>query len=422
MNAKVAIQHTALYLKRGSSWISNTTNYAMLLVYTPNIRIAAYGSGAKPLITANVHTAVYMGNNWSYSDIVFSNIQLVVGPSSDGYPFTLDQSSSLYISHIYFDNMDFINNSSNVKGGCLWRAFNAAGILGSTAFIGCGLWNCTGTNPNQLQSGTNFGASKWFFIYGLTLIGDTFAHHINNEGVQSHAVYRWVKTLGTIESTFYSFALSCRALKYSGVDGECQLATECFFDGGVDGVAVDPVNQRTGGILHSFIVERCSFTGLLRNVFYPTAAATVTCRDNLIWNCDGGSWGTHLNPGTTEASILKWNHYRNKHYRAGNNRVPIINLYTNTATCTQPWQITDNSFFDTRTGSNQNVIGLMSADQTAAGSLIDRNQYWAPSDGNAKFFNDNGVMKSFAQWQAAGFDRNGRVANPNWPDPANGRF
>jgi hypothetical protein len=55
-----------------------------------------------------------------------------------------------------------------------------------------------------------------------------------------------------------------------------------------------------------------------------------------------------------------------------------------------------------------------------AGSVINRNKWYAPNDGD--YLYDNATAKTFAQWQAGGFDVNGLVGDPRWTDPANGDF
>jgi hypothetical protein len=85
------------------------------------------------------------------------------------------------------------------------------------------------------------------------------------------------------------------------------------------------------------------------------------------------------------------------------------------------WEITDNEIYDARPDAKPRVLEINIADQRRAGSLIDRNKYFVPS-GDGKFLVDKAMRISFAQWQAAGFDRNGQVVNLNWRDPANGKF
>jgi hypothetical protein len=63
-----------------------------------------------------------------------------------------------------------------------------------------------------------------------------------------------------------------------------------------------------------------------------------------------------------------------------------------------------------------------------ASAIVDRNQWYAPnghltpSDKTGTPFFNNRFAKTFAQLQAAGFGANDVIANPNWPDPANGNF
>ncbi len=87
---------------------------------------------------------------------------------------------------------------------------------------------------------------------------------------------------------------------------------------------------------------------------------------------------------------------------------------------TRPQWITDNIVLDER--SVGCVIDVVSSDQVAALSLVDRNQYWKIGETlNTKFFVDNGAAKSFAEWQLTVpgkyFDEAGSVSKPSWNIP-----
>jgi hypothetical protein len=410
MTAAADIPNAAVHLKRGSSWIHDGKSYAALYVNRSPLRIDAYGSGSKPAIKSNGRAIVYVPNHHSFNDLIISNVALAGGPSFQGTPFAFVQSDSYHCSYIYLDNVDLANQS---PVGYLYSAVGggAARALGVKAWIGGGTWNCTGSNPVQIHSAVNFGATQWMFHYGLTVIGDTKNHHINPETTDGHAVYRWVKTVGKIESNFYSFCLALRVREYAGGDHSYQLVSECYFDGGMDGISCSAVVDASN-IARGFIVERCAFDGLQRMGVYTASLGEGTFRDNMFWNCDRY---IHINI----ASRASVKYYRNRHYRAGTSAHPILH-HLLVAPGSPRWEITDNEFYDVRGGSKSNILRINIAEQIRAGSLIDRNQYFAPHQPDAKFMQD-GTM-SFAQWQAAGFDRHGRVADLRWRDPAHGKF
>lgn len=414
------IAGAAIHLKRGSSWVHEGKGYAAVTIGQSPLRIDAYGSGPKPSITSNSRATIYMPNNKAFHDVVLTDLALVGGPLLEGSPFQFVQ-GPLFCTYVYLDNVDLTNHSTKgSQGGSLYFAFagGAADRIGAKAWIGGGTWNCTGRNPNQMFCAAVFGATQWMFHCGLTLLGDTKTHHINPENTDSHALYRWVKTVGAIESDYFSFCLACRVREYTGADHSYQLVTECYFEGGMDGISCNaPRNGPQDFVARAFIVERCAFNGLQRNVFYPVVLGEGTLRDNRFWKCDGG---IHLDIGTGVIGYVDGKYYRNKHYKAGTRSHPAIKVHPE-KTGSSKWEITDNEVYDARSGSNANAIMVNFADQVRAGSLINRNQYFAPN-ADGRFFTDNGSRKSFAEWQSAGFDKRGRVAKLNWPDPENGRF
>jgi hypothetical protein len=101
--------------------------------------------------------------------------------------------------------------------------------------------------------------------------------------------------------------------------------------------------------------------------------------------------------------------------------------FTRSGTFTQPQFIKGNVIYDASTAAL--CIGVIPADQVSAGSLIDNQTYYGPNRIDQKLFataiNDTRPV-IFTVWKSAGsgigMDANSRVANPNWPDPANGIF
>jgi len=164
-------------------------------------------------------------------------------------------------------------------------------------------------------------------------------------------------------------------------------------------------------------VQNNAMSGLSgEGVMLFSCAESLTVRDNNIYGCDGGRIYV---PSTTLFATFGGRLYRNNIYRTnGQASGSIIELLT--STWTQPQQITDNVIYDTEVTAK--IVALIAADHAA--SLIDRNQYYAPSDADTpdKAWFDNATAKTFAEWQALGFDVNGSVADPGWTDPANGDF
>jgi hypothetical protein len=85
-----------------------------------------------------------------------------------------------------------------------------------------------------------------------------------------------------------------------------------------------------------------------------------------------------------------------------------------------PQQFTDNIIVDLR--ASPNIGQHIYTQLMQAGSIIKRNQYWAPN--SSSFLYDVNAARTLAQIQALpGAPEQGSiVADPKWPDPANGNF
>ena len=77
--------------------------------------------------------------------------------------------------------------------------------------------------------------------------------------------------------------------------------------------------------------------------------------------------------------------------------------------------VTDNIFYGAHPAAILNEFGF--SDWKAAGSVVDRNRYFAPNAPVQFLFNGRSGM-SFAKWQSQGWDEHGSAgAGPAWPKP-----
>jgi hypothetical protein len=180
------------------------------------------------------------------------------------------------------------------------------------------------------------------------------------------------------------------------------------------------------------VSQKNAIASLSLGAFFFSSCLTGTFRDNLAWGIMGAGFiNPSISPGNVAASMAancRYQAYRNKIYQAAGATFAISNSVALTAT--KPIVFTDNQVEDTRTGSTCDIIELVSGQNTT--SIIDRNNYLCPNATNggtaaSQFNKDNGVVKTFTQWQALGgnFDPNSTAttaAFPVWINPSIGHF
>lgn len=407
INTVAGTTHRRIYLKRGSSWTGTT----QVKGYQ---RWDVYGSGAKPIIDRTMDSAFTFTCLVDSTDIVVSNLDIrSQGAGSTAIWFTKNDNNGL--SDIYFDNV----TGNDLLGG------GPCTIQGVSA--NCGLWKCdmtsqpaawAGIGPSQFYGGAHY----WQFFVGCAFAGagghsngtSVLGHHVYDQ-VREHSLYQW-QTHGVGTGLRYCI----NANHNPAVAGVTEYPrwhsrVECDLSGtGVAGLefssAADPDDVRYKDV----VIQDCE-TSATNRLIYDESLSDATIRDSYIYNMTD-DLVIALNQETAQLRI-----YRNlQHHASGiGGTDPAFVGFFNTGTAwTTAQQVVDNIIVDMR--SSAEIISLVSSEHT--NSLIDRNQYYFPSDSNSKAFEDNGAEKSFAQWQALGFDGNGSVADPGWTDGANGDF
>lgn len=431
LNTKVSISNTAIHIKRGSSWSSSTGVF--ISGVTSNVRIDAYGTGNTPVIDVNSGSASSLsatngsaGTPTQKSDIVVSNITFSnsgAATSAAVVNVVATGNATATMNNIYFDNCTMTTNV-NVASAVVINMNDLNTVHHGTNY---GLWNTVITQPLTPNLGNRqgfFGGPQdWFFVVGGSFVGAgsnlVLDHHIYPD-VKTHSLYRYIN-FGSGPGKNYNINTNwdgAGSLEFA----EFVLMSDNNFSGTLRGFdASNATNNVSLTQFRNFVAQRSSFQSLTGDgTLQIPCMSSFTLRDDLIWNVDGGRFYA---PGA--ASVLSDRIYRNLAYRtAGQNNGAFYSWVGATFTGGTR-TFTDNVTQDTEVTAKP--IALVWSD-VQAGSIINRDQWYAPSDSDTNYFYDNATAKSFAQWQAGGFDLSlptgggPNVANPNWVDPANGNF
>jgi hypothetical protein len=408
-----------LHLKYGSTFTSasGSSNH---IVGQDHARIDAYGNPAdgKPII---VGVDVANGTLWfqtqfnDQNDSVYSNIEFrVSGTTTHPIRFTDQPSYTFQCTNIYFDGCVFnfcqVDTTHNVEG------------QGYDAFSGHGFYKCVSLQTvgdigiaNVWMLGT---ATRWLALLGCSVsctspkVWNDLLDHWIYPGIEFHGMYKWC-LFGQGNTMF---GINGNQHGTNNEHRKWHLISENNFNGTAGGIEFS-VSQP--GIENSSFDDTVVEGNLFYNHTTDNCISVVYCfgltvRDNYV------SHGVNSFVGiaTARDDEIAFDVYRNKVYG--------LSLTVGTSNNTQRIQITDNEVWNT--GSAALCMRINSADAawTGQGSIIDRNEYYVPSDSNGTYNSHNGgsTVLSFANWQAAGFDLNGSelVSAPAWPDPANGDF
>lgn len=422
MNALLG-QNVAFHLKRGSSWSGQLAISGGTLVASP-LRFDAYGTGANPIFTNSSAATISINNGSagtarSKTDIVFSNID--AENTGANIPFIVSSgNATATMDNIYID------------GGAMSLPGTAVSVVSlghssgfATRFTNYGLWNVAVSNTLTPGTGTRQGvdgsSQEWFFVFGGSIAGAggsaVLDHHMYPD-VKINLLVRYV-AFGSGPSRNYNVNANCDDLGAGLVYSEFILISDNYMSGTARGIDEGNTNNdATKTQFRNFVVQRNAVSGLTGGYVAGNLFISMTVRDNLYFGNTGAAFvgsGAPAIGSTASLQILR--SYRNRIYQTAD----TANIFDiNVASLTQPQQITDNITQDTRVTARP--IATRWTDQVSAGSIINRNQWWAPNDGDSNFFYDNTTAKSFTLWQGSGFDAAGSVANPNWVDPANGNF
>lgn len=186
------------------------------------------------------------------------------------------------------------------------------------------------------------------------------------------------------------------------------------------GSAITPNASSAGSV--TVILVKTSYAVIERNVvsnFIVNTAGIVvatgrainlTVRYNRVWNYGNANF---IQAEQRLASVLQVQSYFNQMARNSSAVGGALHSFS-TGTFAKAQTITDNVVYDQRATPLMNAT--IYADQTAAGSLWDRNSY-SNTAGATNLMQNNGANSTFAQWQSAGFDPNGTNLGAS-PPPA----
>lgn len=423
LNTLLGTANRKFNIKRGSTYDGSVA----LNIGATTQRIDAYGSGDKPVFNVSSGTDIYAlrlqngsaGTPQAKDDVVISNIAFSTSGTATGIPTGIlgVGHATATVRRVYLDNCDLDKNTDAADGNTT--------VMEGNDMAEIGLWNCSLSANLDAASNTNGAyvhAGGWFFKVGGYVTGGNDPTSLDREhhlyiNVKDHVLVRWVDFR---DGPNRNYCINGN-WDHEGVSLPEYAQYHLYADNGVTGTLrfhdlSENLNDISETRFKNVAVERNRIHGLTgEGVVYFFCAETYTFRDNEIWGCAGGNFFSL--DVAQQGGVLKTKGYRNKHHRpstavAGN----IFNFASASWTVLQEW--TDNITVDLRTAAQ--IMAIPFTQQT--GALIDRNQYYAPNDSDAEYLRDVTTTKTFAEWQTAGFDTNGSVADPGWTDAANGDF
>jgi hypothetical protein len=440
--------HTQHYLKGGDTFAGADT--LLFSTTVSGVRVASgsavgFGTGSATInLTSGANPVLWVsaqsGANPQITDIVFSNVNTLLSGSAS--PIANFQAVTLNaggIADCYHDNCVHTNNLSITDHiGVRW---DSAGTFGTDTFTRCGMWMSSIATALTV-TGTKFGwggaAYTWCFVVGGSIQGvgtdNVRDHHIYMGGCWQHRIVGYVK-FGPSDSTGLAPTRNFNVRNaYDPGEGSTTVASFAlmhhnYFAGTSNAWTTgNATNDATITTFDNMVSQGNSYGKTPQGGGFTAVAAgsaiqtpiskSLTERDGLIWGVNAsGGW---FSPGSGLATeILTAQVYRMKGYRTAGGFAFIEYLANSWASAKQVW--TDNIFEDTQAQGVAEIFDAITPDFTTAGSVIDRNQYYAPNSTTLLSVNNAGNI-SFATWQGDGFDAHGSVANPSWPNPGNGNF
>ena len=436
----------AIYLARGSRW-SGSTGIDFRAASVNGCRISAYGSGPNPLIEVTggsqvIPLAIANGGASSptpQTDIVISNVDFLQSGSANAGTLMISAAgnNTAKMRNIYLDNC---NAALTMDSNSFAVAIaNVGGPIDIDLTSNYGFWNTTFTNPTTsktISMGILGSSLNWFFVMGGSFAGAgtsaVFDHHIYPD-TKTHSHYAWIdfRATGTGQSQ-RSFCINGNwdgptwgagvntIAQYHCISENMMANTLFAFDLGNRSNNTHPGDSTAQ---FQYVVAQGN---AMTNINGPSlilfgCGLSVTMRDNRVWQCLGSCW---YGPAVGQlASVAQKTNlitriYRNKiYYPAAAYPGPVIN-YPEQG-WTRPQQITDNVIYDAR--ATGQFIRLVASEQNVAGSIVDRNTYYAPTAGgwptNSMSFMDNSTTKTFPQWKSLSMDASALQANPGWTTP-----
>jgi hypothetical protein len=423
---------TAFHLKAGCTW-SGATGIQVVLQNCSRVRIDRYGDGASPVImtTTDKATPLVISNGGKSlpvpkDDIVISGITFKIPKTAIGSLWgTVVHIGTVLNAQASMTNI-YLDHCTMTTDAYLGLTVVSLQYAQNSKLSRCGIWGGEITSPKELAppggknnpAGFYSGAREWMFFVGFEIYGsgrnNVLDHHMYPD-VQNHALFRWINFgEGKNRNFCINTNFNSDKLDYASY----YLIAECYMSGTQRAHdASNSTNDPTTVLFRDFVSQHNAYTGLagdgILNFF---CGKSMTQRDNLVWNCNGGRFWAPAPGNQLRAKI-----YRNKIYQTTG--APVFDYISQLVPWSQPQVITDNIIYITAPAPQ--IVAAKIGEQVAAHSIIDRNQYWVPNavgGANARIMVDRDGGKTIAQWQAAGFDRNSRFADPKWPDPATGKF
>lgn len=455
INGLIAASGTNLRLRlaQGSSWTGtngiDSNLWAGGTVSTSGLRIDNYvgasGAGANPIVTMNGTSGASQGNAFLldnsgshfHDDTVITGIDFAntTGATTGTIIAIGAFNSAQTINDLYFDNVNVTEtlaatHSINVivqwTGGAFLTSMNRGGVWGGSI---------VGTLTGAANGGSGFfgGARNWYFHYGFSISGAssdaTRDHHIY-PNVQTHYVCKYVN--------FGSSGAATRGYCINGnYDGNTDdptpaiaqwwVISDNFINGTNSGLDVAngfPANDPSVVQINSVVVQRNACTNMQLSfgvLFFVACAITITVRDNIAWGLNGAAFYAPDTSGgsgaNTNAKLAKPQLHRNKGYVVTGSGSQAFIETSSDATISAAWEVTDQIVYSTESAAI--LFNPVVASFVSATAFIDRNEWAAPNDTDAKFL---GVpVVTFAAWQA-NFDTNGNTTTPTWNNPAVGDF
>lgn len=393
-------------LKRGT-----TVPVPLRINLYSGLQIGAYGVGAKPVLVVDSTQSgpVNLGVGYTASvtkDIVISDLSVDCSAvTGAGISFTRSSLGTItnpwgMVRNILFDRL-------NLAGGVTNISF-------SNPSFGFTFWDCNFNSLSRASQGLLIGATQWVGVIGGSFVGgngnEILDHHIYPHGC-ANAAYRWIR-FGASQMRNFCINTDCQV---NGLYTSYILVDGCILTGTVNGL--DASSKTAGatyeGRFDEFVVQgnviHVGQIGGQGYAFIPNNLYRVTLRDNVLWENRLGD----ISIGDTAAEV---SFYRNKVYRSANGTV--LNLV----------QVVSGFIWGNELKTLSTLYSLISLPMGGSTTWkINNNTYYSPnrlSGGQPiPFYNTSASQdRTFAQWQAAGFDADGTYANPGWPDPAHGVF
>ena len=414
------------YLKRGSTF-TMTASIRWENGYG-TIRMVAYGSGAKPIISAS--STYHFEVEESYGtvsipsklggDIVWEGIDYQSSSSSQMFiAYASNNGTNTYLYSRYTDflflDCDYTSSVGlGVASGMISAQLtNGRGRVLSNIYV----FNCNLDMGQGDTQGIFTTADQWLAVVGCTFAnGDendvqpyVFDHHIY-PSINGHQLYRYIEfQAGNKNFCINANAASdWNAVRYFLCDGCDVTGTQNAID--LSNSHNNYNSGRTGHFDDVVIQFNKIHSGQINSQqlgIYGNNLANITIRDNLFWDNEQTNI---ISSDVTKPTI--YSIYRNR-FRDG---IVTINA--------GQLAYHHHNAYHINTGSSaQDVcIGFYAGASSVELWDSDNNTYYAPNATHPFYNNTGAAYVSFATWQGYGNDANGTQEDPVWDDAANGVF